>query len=85
MPADDKSIWGYFFITFFSSYQHYRMLSLIRSNYLVGRVSVNEVLLQISWIYLVKYADRTNGLLDIPKRVENIVQLLNLNILPRSQ
>ncbi|MEM3191401.1 MAG: hypothetical protein QW292_04770 [Candidatus Parvarchaeota archaeon] len=29
---DDESIWGYFFITFLSLYQHYRMLSLIRYN-----------------------------------------------------
>ncbi|MEM4090951.1 MAG: IS1634 family transposase, partial [Thermoplasmatales archaeon] len=34
---DDESIWGYFFITFLSLYQHYRVLSLIRSNDLVVR------------------------------------------------
>ncbi|MEM4084494.1 MAG: hypothetical protein QW752_05575 [Thermoplasmata archaeon] len=32
---DDESIWGYFFITFLSLYQHYRVLSLIRYNSLV--------------------------------------------------
>ncbi|MEM4090853.1 MAG: hypothetical protein QXQ46_08980 [Thermoplasmatales archaeon] len=32
---DDESIQGYFFITFLSLYQHYRVLSLIRYNSLV--------------------------------------------------
>lgn len=51
----------------------------------VGRLSVNEIPIQLSRIYLVKYADKTSGFLDIAKRVEGIVQSLNLNILPKSQ
>ncbi|MEM3191400.1 MAG: hypothetical protein QW292_04765 [Candidatus Parvarchaeota archaeon] len=35
-------------------------------------------------IYLVKYTDGTTGFLDIPKSIENIVQSLDLNILPIS-
>ncbi len=81
---DDESIWGYFFVTFISLYQYYRVLSLIRSKDLVGRLSVNEVLLQLSRIYLVKYSDGTSGFLDIPKRVEDIMECLDLNILPKS-
>ncbi|KAA8921842.1 MAG: hypothetical protein F6Q11_07480 [Thermoplasma sp.] len=80
---DDESIWGYFFITFLSLYQHYRVLALIRSKDLVGKLSVNEVLLQLSRVYLVKYADGTTGFLDIPKKVENIINTLGLNILPK--
>ena len=81
---DDESIWGYFFVTFLSLYQHYRVLALIRSNDLIGKLSVNEVLLQLSRVYMVKYADGTTGFLDIPKKVENIINTLNLNILPKS-
>jgi len=81
---DDESIWGYFFITFLSLYQHYRVLSLIRSRNLVGKLSVNELLLQLSRVYMVKYADGTTGFLDIPKKVENIIEALDLNILPKS-
>ena len=81
---DDESIWGYFFVTFLSLYQHYRVLSLIRSKDLVGKLSVNEVLLQLSRVYLVKYSDGTAGFLEIPKRVEDMIQSLDLNILPKS-
>lgn len=81
---DDESIWGYFFVTFLSLYLHYRVLALIRSKDLVGSLSVNEVLLQMSRIYLVKYADGTKGFLDIPKRVEDVIQSLELDILPKS-
>jgi len=81
---DDESIWGYFFITFLSLYQHYRVLALIRSKDLVGKLSVNELLLQLSRVYMVKYADGTTGFLDIPKKVENIIEALDLNILPKS-
>ncbi|MEM3908379.1 MAG: hypothetical protein QXZ17_16200 [Nitrososphaerota archaeon] len=61
------------FIAFVSLYPHYRMLSLIRLNDAVGRLSVNEDLLQLSSVYLVKYADGTPRLLDIPRSVEAIV------------
>ena len=81
---DDESIWGYFFVTFLSLYQHYRVLSLIRSKDLVRRLSVNEVLLQLSRIYQVKYADGTTGFLNILMEVENIIEALDLDILPKS-
>jgi hypothetical protein len=81
---DDESIWGYFFITFLSLYQHYRVLALIRSKDLVGKLSVNEVLLQLSGVYMVKYTDGTTGSLGIPNEVENIIEALDLNILPKS-
>jgi hypothetical protein len=32
----------------------------------------------------VKYADGTTGFLDIPKKVENIMKTLGLDILPKS-
>ncbi|MEM3191566.1 MAG: hypothetical protein QW292_05625 [Candidatus Parvarchaeota archaeon] len=79
------NLYGYFFITFLSLYQHYRVLLLIRSKDFVGRLSMNEVLLYLSRIYLVKYADGITGFLDISKRVEGMLQSLDLNILPKSQ
>lgn len=54
---DDESIWEYFFVSFISLYQHYRVLAIIRSKDFVGKLSVNEVLLQLSKVYLVKYAN----------------------------
>ncbi|MEM0195759.1 MAG: hypothetical protein QXJ24_05540 [Thermoplasmatales archaeon] len=79
------NLYGYFFITFLSLYQHYRVLLLIRSKDFVGRLSMNEVLLYLSRIYLVKYADGITRFLDISKRVEGMLQSLDLNILPKSQ
>jgi len=45
---------------------------------------VKELLLQLSRVYMVKYADGTTESLDIPTKVESIIEALDLNILPKS-
>ena len=51
---DDEYVWGYFFITFISIYLYYSMLAIIRRHELTKSLSVNEFLLQLSRIYMVK-------------------------------
>ena len=80
---DDESIWGYLFVAFLSLYQQYYVLSLIMSKDPVGRLSVNEVLLQLSRVYKVRYADGATGFLGIPRKLENIIEALDLDILPK--
>jgi hypothetical protein len=46
-------------------------------------LSTNELLLQLSRIYMIKYMDGSTGLLEIPKKVENLCKDLNLDILPK--
>lgn len=80
---DDESVRGYFFVVFLSMYLHYKVLATIRSADMIGKLSVNEVLLQLSRIYMVSYADGKTGLLEIPKKVEDMVKTLKLDILPK--
>ncbi len=40
--------------------------------------------MNISRVYKVKYADGTTGFLDVPRKVENIIEALDLDILPKS-
>ena len=81
---DDESVWGYFFITFLSIYLYYSILAIIRRHDLTKGLSVNELLLQLSRIYTVKYMDGSTGFLEIPKRVEDLCKNLELDILPKN-
>ncbi len=80
---DDESVWGYFFIAFLSLYLHYKILAVIRKGGLSKKLSVNEVLLQLSRIYMVKYTDGKSGFLEIPKKVEDLCKSLKIDILPK--
>ena len=80
---DDESVWGYFFVAFLSIYLYYSVLAIIRAHDLTKELSVNEVLLQLSRIYMVKYMDGGTGFLEIPKKVENLCGDLELDILPK--
>ncbi len=80
---DDESVWGYFFVAFLSIYLYYSVLAIIRAHDLTKELSVNEVLLQLSRIYMVKYMDGGTGFLEIPKKVENLCRDLELDILPK--
>ena len=81
---DYKSVWGYFFITFLSIYLYYSILAIIRRHDLTKGLSVNELLLQLSRIYMVKYKDGNTGFLEIQKRVEDLCKNLEIDILPKN-
>ena len=81
---DDESVWGYFFIIFLSIYLYYSMLAIVRRHDLTKSLSVNELLLQLSRIYMVRYMDGSTGFLEIPKKVEDLCRNLELDILPKN-
>ncbi len=81
--SDDYALRGYFFISFVSLYLYYAALNLLRKNGLVGDVSVNELLFELSRVFQVRYSDGSTGLSEIPKRVEQLVQKLGVDILPK--
>ena len=81
--SDDYALRGYFFISFVSLYLYYAALNLLRKNGLVGDVSVNELLFELSRVFLVRYSDGSTGLSEIPKKVEQLVQKLGVDILPK--
>jgi hypothetical protein len=74
---------GHFYISFVSLYLYWAILNLLRKNGLVGDVSVNELLFELSRVFLVKYSDGSTGLSEIPKKVEHLIQKLGVDILPK--
>lgn len=81
--SDDYVLRGYFFISFVSLYLYYATLNLLRKNGLVGDVSVNELLFELSRVFMVKYSDGSTALSEIPKKLEQLVQKLGIDILPK--
>ncbi|MDG7043984.1 MAG: hypothetical protein JRN19_00875 [Nitrososphaerota archaeon] len=67
--SDDYALRGYFYISFVSLYLYWVILNLLRKNGLVGDVSVNELLFELSRVFLVRYSDGSTGLSEIPKKV----------------
>jgi transposase len=80
--GDDDAVRGYFFISFISLYLYYKILKLLKEKDLVGKVSVGEVLLEFSKVYEITTGEKKK-LSEIPKRVEKLADLLELDIFPK--
>jgi len=82
--SNDDAVRGYFFISFLSLYLYFRILNMLRQKGLVGKISVNEVLFELSKVYLVYYTDGEKKLSEIPAKIEEINRLLGLNLFPKN-
>jgi len=82
--SDDDAVRGYFFIAFISLYLYFRVLEEIRKKGLTGKISVKELLFELSKVYLVNYSDGRKMLSEIPERVEKLAQTLELDIFPKT-
>ncbi|MGC8981037.1 MAG: hypothetical protein ACP5KL_06055 [Thermoplasmata archaeon] len=80
---DDDSLRGYFFIIFVSLYLYFRVMNIIKKAGLTEELSVNELLLELSRVYLQEYTDGRKAYTEIPERVENIISKLKVDILPK--
>jgi transposase len=80
----DEEVRGYFFVSFVALYLYYRVLSILKTKGLSEKFSVNEVLLELSKVYLVRYSDSTARLSEIPKRVEELVSAMGVDIWPKN-
>jgi ABC-type Na+ transport system ATPase subunit NatA len=56
---------------------------MLRESGLVERMSVEEVLHELSKVYLIEYRDGKRRLSEIPKKVEEINRTLKLNLFPK--
>ena len=81
---DNDAIRGYFFVSFIALYIHYRILEILRINDLIGKYSVNELLFELSKVYAVQYSDDKIEFNEIPKRVESLINKINMGILPKN-
>ncbi len=81
--GDSDAVRGYFFVSFLSLYLYFRVLEKIRVAGLIGELSVDELLFQLSKVYMVKHADGKERLTEIPKKVEGLILKLAIgNVLP---
>jgi len=79
---DDDAVRGYFFISFISLYLYYKILNLLRKAKLVDKVSVNEVLLELSKVYEIHLGEKRK-LSEIPNKVEKLAESLGVDIFPK--
>ena len=77
--GDDDAVRGYFFISFLSLYLYYKILNIIKEKKLTHKISVNEVLLELSRIYEISF-DNKKKLGPIPERVSRLMENLGINI-----
>ena len=82
--SDDDAVRGYFFISFISLYIYFRILDILRQKNLIGKMSPNEVLFELSKVYLIYYSDGEKILSEIPAKAEKIESMLGLNLFPKT-
>ena len=82
--SNDDAVRGYFFVSFISLYLYFRILELLRRNELIGKMSVNEVLFELSKVYLVHYSDGKRMLSEVPKKCEKLEEMLGFELFPKS-
>ena len=76
---DDDAVRGYFFISFISLYLYYKVLQILRDKKMIGKVSVKELLFELSRLYAYYYDDGMK-LGVIPAKVERLNNKLDLHI-----
>jgi transposase len=81
--SDDDAIRGYFFVSFISLYLYCKILEMLRKKKYVGKVSVNELLFELSKVYLIVYNDGRTSLSEVPAKVEQLNEELRLNLFPK--
>ena len=85
--SDDDAVRGYFFISFISFislYIYFRILDILRQKNLIGKMSPNEMLFELSKVYLIYYNDGEKILSEIPAKAEKIERILGLNLFPKT-
>lgn len=82
--SDDDAIRGYFFVSFISLYFYCKILEMLRKKNYIGKVSVNELLFELSKVYLVIHNDGRVSMSEVPAKVEQLDEELGLNLFPKS-
>ena len=80
---DDDAVRGYFFVSFLSLYLYYKILRKLKEKKLIKKVSVNEVLIEMSKVYEVHIGNKKK-FSAIPNKVEKLIDTLGVNIFPKS-
>jgi len=70
-------------VAFVSLYLYFRVLELLRKGELIGKVSVNELLFNLSRVSLAYHTDGTKRLTEMPAKVERVEKELGLKLFPK--
>lgn len=73
-----EAVRGYFFIIFNSLFLYYKILNILKQNKLNTKISVSDVLMILSKVYLVDFGHRQQ-LTEIPKKANSLIEKMNLN------
>ena len=74
-----EGVYGYFFIAFNSLLIYHKLMSMLRESELLDRVSVEDLLLQLSKVFLIDFGHKRIQS-EIPKQVEDLVENLGLKL-----
>ena len=80
--SDVDAVRGYFFISFVSLYLYYRVYNILRVHDKIGKISVNELMSELSKVYAVEYPNNQILLTEIPAKVAALDKELELNLFP---
>jgi transposase len=79
---DNETLSGYLFINFISLYFYYLVLNLLQKKELNSKLSVRDLLLELSKVYVVECEDK-ELISEIPKKANCLIQLLGYDLFPK--
>ena len=79
---DDDAVRGYFLTILVALYVRYRILNVLKDKKVNGKLSVNEVLLELSRVYVITMGAR-RVLSEITKKAADIEKLLGIKLFPK--
>lgn len=80
----DEHIRGYMFVMLISLILHYRLLNVLRKADLINVVSVKEVLVHLSKIYVVEDGFGDDILSEVPKKARELLEKMGIELLLNS-
>ena len=79
---EDDSIRGYFLTILFALYIRYRILNILKDNVVNGKLSVNDVLTELSRLCIITMG-ACKVLSEIAKKAGEIEEVLGTNLFPK--
>ena len=79
---DDDSVRGYFLTILVALYIRYRILNILKDRKVNGKLSVNEVLTELSRVYLITMGAR-RVLSEVTKKAGDIEKVMGMELFPK--
>ncbi len=80
--SDTDAVRGYFFVSFISLYLYYRIYNILAAYDRIGKISVAELLFELSKVYLVEYTNGQKLLSEVTARATALSEGLKLDLFP---